>query len=146
MSWWRKKNVTSKKGCCKDEFNWVQMEELEGCIDQCSPNSKRSETIRVLTLEQLLSPSYLPKSNQCWTNINSYQDHLLPGSVHRYFQSFFARSDNKKKSLVHPFFLSEKIDVVLSYSWRMLRFCLLNYQCMQILEFSLIDKNLKQEL
>ena len=33
MSWWRKKNVTSKKGCCEDEFNWVQMEELEGCID-----------------------------------------------------------------------------------------------------------------
>ena len=74
------------------------MEELEGCIDQCSPNSKKSGTIRVLTLEQLLSPSYLPKSNQCWTNINSYQHHLLLGSVHRYLQSFFARPDNKKKS------------------------------------------------
>ena len=33
MSWRRKKTVTSQKGCCKDEFNWVQMEELEGCID-----------------------------------------------------------------------------------------------------------------
>ena len=33
MNWRQKKNVASQKVYCKDKLHWVQMEELEDCID-----------------------------------------------------------------------------------------------------------------